>query len=115
MSRSSSPACLPGRPAGDAGCDQKTKGGTMRVLVAGASGAIGTRLVAQLIDAGHEVIGTSRSPGNAARVQALGAKAVVLDLLDPRAVGEAVRKIEPEAILHEATALADVSFSKNLD
>ena len=87
----------------------------MRVFVAGASGAVGTRLVAQLIDAGHEVTGTSRSPENAARVQALGAEAVVLDLLDARAVREAVREAEPEAIVHEATALADVNFSRNLD
>ena len=44
----------------------------MRVFVAGASGAIGTRLVPQLIDAGHEVIGTYRSPGSAERLRALG-------------------------------------------
>ena len=54
----------------------------MRVFVAGASGAIGTRLVPQLIDRGHEVIGTSRSPGNAERVRALGAEPIALDLLD---------------------------------
>jgi 2-alkyl-3-oxoalkanoate reductase len=54
----------------------------MRVFVTGASGAIGTRLVPQLIDAGHEVIGTVHSPGNAKRVRALGAKPVALDLLD---------------------------------
>ena len=62
----------------------------MRVFVAGASGAIGTRLVPQLIDAGHEVIGTFRSPGSAERLRALGAEAVALDLLDARAVRKAV-------------------------
>ena len=87
----------------------------MRVFVAGASGAIGTRLVPQLIDRGHEVIGTSTSPGSAERVRALGAEPIVLDLLDPRAVLEAVREAEPDAIVHQATALADVKFSKNLD
>jgi 2-alkyl-3-oxoalkanoate reductase len=51
----------------------------MRVFVAGASGAIGTRLVPQLIDAGHEVIGTFRSPGSAERLRALGTEPVVLD------------------------------------
>ena len=57
----------------------------MRVFVAGASGAIGTRLVPQLIDAGHEVIGTLQvAPAGAERVRALGAKPVALDLLDAR-------------------------------
>jgi nucleoside-diphosphate-sugar epimerase len=87
----------------------------MRVFVAGASGAIGTRLVPQLIERGHEVIGTSRSPGNAERVRALGAKPISLDLLDPRAVRKAVLETEPEAIVHQATALADARFSRNLD
>jgi nucleoside-diphosphate-sugar epimerase len=87
----------------------------MRVFVAGASGAIGTRLVPQLIDSGHEVIGTSRSPRNTERIRALGAEPIVLDLLDPRAVREAVLEVEPDAIVHQATALADVRFSRNLD
>ena len=87
----------------------------MRVFVAGASGAIGTRLVPQLIERGHEVIGTSRSPRNAERVRALGAQPIVLDLLDRDAVIEAVAAAEPDAIVHQATALADVKFSRNLD
>ncbi len=87
----------------------------MRVLVVGASGAIGTRLVPQLIDRGHEVIGTFRSPGNAKRVRALGAEPIALDLLGARAVRKAVLETEPEAIVHQATALADVRFGKSLD
>jgi 2-alkyl-3-oxoalkanoate reductase len=87
----------------------------MRVFVAGASGAIGSRLVPQLIDRGHEVIGTSGSPGNAERVQALGAEAVALDLLDPRAVREAVLESRPDAIVHEATALADQRDFRHFD
>jgi nucleoside-diphosphate-sugar epimerase len=87
----------------------------MRVFVAGASGAIGTRLVPQLIERGHEVIGTSRSPRNAERVRALGAQPIVLDLLDRDAVIEAVAAAEPDAIVHQATALAAVKFSRNLD
>jgi 2-alkyl-3-oxoalkanoate reductase len=87
----------------------------MRVFVAGASGAIGTRLVPQLVDRGHEVIGTSRSSGNAERLRALGAEPVALDLLDPRAVRKAILEAEPEAIVHQATALTGARFSKNLD
>jgi nucleoside-diphosphate-sugar epimerase len=87
----------------------------MRVFVAGASGAIGARLVPQLLDRGHEVIGTSRSPESAERIRALGAKPIVLDLLDRRAVRKAVLETKPEAIVNQATALANVRFSRNLD
>ena len=87
----------------------------MRVFVAGASGAIGTRLVPRLIERGHEVTGTSRSPAKAEGLRALGARAVVLDLLRRDAVIEAVAAARPDAIVHEATALADARFSRNLD
>jgi nucleoside-diphosphate-sugar epimerase len=87
----------------------------MRVFVAGASGAIGTRLVPQLIEAGHEVIGTSTSPAGADRLRTLGAEAAVLDLLDREAVRRAVLGSSPDAIVSEATALRDARFSRNLD
>jgi nucleoside-diphosphate-sugar epimerase len=87
----------------------------MRVFVAGASGAIGTRLVPQLIDRGHEVIGTFHSPGNTERVRALGAEPYELDLLDARAVRQAVLDTRPEAIVHQGSALADVRFGRSLD
>jgi nucleoside-diphosphate-sugar epimerase len=87
----------------------------MRVLIAGASGAIGTRLVRQLVARGDEVIGTSRSAAGGQRIQALGATSLTLEVLDPRAVRNAVLESKPDAIVHQATALADVTFSKNLD
>jgi nucleoside-diphosphate-sugar epimerase len=87
----------------------------MRVLVAGASGAIGRRLVPQLIEAGHDVIGTHNSPDNAEPLRRLGARPVQLDLLDVRAVRVVVLEQEPEAIVHEATALADATWGRNFD
>src|ERR1700683_1572459 len=87
----------------------------MRVLVVGASGAIGARLVPQLVDRGNEGIGTVRSAGSAGRVRALGAEPIALDLLSARAVRQAVLENEPEAIIHQATALADVRFGRSLD
>src|SRR5215470_11872674 len=86
----------------------------MRVFVAGASGALGSHLVPQLIDAGHEVIGTHNSPASAQLVEVLGAEPVRLDLLDPRAVRTAVLGSRPDAIVHEATALGGVKFGRNL-
>jgi 2-alkyl-3-oxoalkanoate reductase len=87
----------------------------MRVFMAGASGAVGSRLVPQLIDAGHEVVGTYNSSANAERVRTLGAKPIALDLLDARAVRMAVLESEPEAIVHQATALANARFGRSLD
>jgi nucleoside-diphosphate-sugar epimerase len=87
----------------------------MRVFVAGASGAIGTRLVRQLVDRGHEVIGTSTSAEKADQIRALGADPVALDLLDPGAVRRAVLETKPEAIIHEATALTGLSDFKHFD
>ena len=87
----------------------------MRVMVVGASGAIGSRLVPQLIGRGHEVIGTFSSPGKAERVRALGAQPISVDLLDASAVHKAVTEAQPDAIIHEATALANAGFSRSLD
>jgi len=87
----------------------------MRILVVGASGAIGTRLVPQLIERGHEVVGTFRSAGNAERVRALGAEPIALDLLDAREVRRTVLESGAGAIVHQATALANVRFARSLD
>jgi nucleoside-diphosphate-sugar epimerase len=85
----------------------------MRVLVAGATGAIGARLVPQLVERGHDVIATTRSRPE--RVRALGAEPVVLDLLDAEAVGRAVSEAAPEVVVHEATALAAMGSMRNFD
>jgi len=87
----------------------------MRVLVAGATGAVGRRLVPELVARGHNVVGTSRTRENAAGLRSLGATPAVLDLLDPTAVGDLVSRTEPEAIVHEATALSGISDIKHFD
>src|SRR5262245_42773277 len=87
----------------------------MRVFVTGATGAIGTRLVPHLIEAGHEVTGTYNSPASAERLRALGGTPVKVDLVDARAVRKAVLESEPEAIVHEATALSNAKWGRNVD
>jgi len=87
----------------------------MKIFVAGARGAIGSRLVPQLVARGHEVVGTSRTNLRASRLREQGARGVILDLLDRRAVREAVLAAEPEAIVHQATALAGGLDLKNFD
>jgi 2-alkyl-3-oxoalkanoate reductase len=78
----------------------------MKVFVAGATGAVGSRLVPQLVARGHDVVGMTRSARKQALVRSLGARPVVADALDPDAVAEAVATAEPEVIVHQLTALS---------
>jgi nucleoside-diphosphate-sugar epimerase len=87
----------------------------MRVMVVGATGAIGTRLVRQLRERGHEVSGTSRSSGKSERLRALGADPLVLDALNAEAVRKTLIATRPDAVIYEATALADISDFKHFD
>jgi nucleoside-diphosphate-sugar epimerase len=77
----------------------------VRVFLAGATGVIGRRRVGLLIGGGHQVTGTTRSPERAEALRAAGARAVVLDALDERAMVAAVREAAPEAVIHQLTAL----------
>jgi nucleoside-diphosphate-sugar epimerase len=88
----------------------------MKVLVAGATGAIGRQLVPKLVANGHEVVGITRSEAKADAVRALGAKPAIADALDPEQVAAAVAASEPEAIIHELTGLAgNLGNLRNLD
>jgi nucleoside-diphosphate-sugar epimerase len=77
----------------------------MRVFVAGATGAVGRPLVTQLLAAGHEVTGMTRSPGRAEALRAAGADAVVADVYDAGAVREAMQAARPEAVVNQLTDL----------
>jgi nucleoside-diphosphate-sugar epimerase len=77
----------------------------MRVLLAGASGAVGTPLTRQLIAAGHQVVGITRSQANAQRLRDAGAEAVVADVLDRQNLLTAVRDVRADAVMHQLTAL----------
>ncbi|MEV0633383.1 NAD(P)-dependent oxidoreductase [Streptomyces sp. NPDC050619] len=79
---------------------------TMRVFVAGGTGAIGRRLVPQLVARGHQVTATTRSAAKSGLLERLGAEAVVMDGLDAASVGEAVAAARPDAIVHQMTGLA---------
>lgn len=74
----------------------------MRVLVAGATGAIGKPLVAALREAGHEVLALTRN----ATVQVPGARTVVADVLDREGLLQAVQGLTADAVIHELTALS---------
>ncbi|MFL5896527.1 MAG: NAD-dependent epimerase/dehydratase family protein [Thermoleophilaceae bacterium] len=84
----------------------------MRIFLAGATGALGKRLVPRLIEAGHTVVGTTRSEERATELWDLGAKPIVADALDRDAVVAAVVDARPDAIVHQLTALSGADFRR---
>jgi nucleoside-diphosphate-sugar epimerase len=82
----------------------------MRVLLAGASGAIGTPLTRQLLATGHQVVGITRSRANAQRLRTDGAEPVVADVIDRDALLTAVQHVRADAVIHELTALGSIKM-----
>ncbi|MGH8969203.1 MAG: NAD-dependent epimerase/dehydratase family protein [Actinomycetes bacterium] len=87
----------------------------MHVYIAGGTGAIGTRLIPQLVERGHRVTATTTDPAKRAGLERLGAHPVVVDGLHSAAVGEAVATAEPDAVVHQMTALAGKIDPKHFD
>lgn len=77
----------------------------MRVFVAGASGAVGRRMIPQLTEAGHSVVAITRDPAKAQALRERGVEAVICDVFDRERVAAAVRDARPDAIVHQLTDL----------
>jgi nucleoside-diphosphate-sugar epimerase len=84
----------------------------VRVFVAGGTGVVGRRLVPQLVARGHQVTATTTSAGKLGALAELGAEPVVMDGLDAESVTQAVAKAEPDAIVHEMTAISAAHSGK---
>jgi 2-alkyl-3-oxoalkanoate reductase len=87
----------------------------MKVFVAGATGAVGRRLVPVLVANGHEVAALTRSAEKADSLRAAGADPVVADGLDRDAVMKAIVRTEPEVVVHQMTGLTDAKSFKRFD
>jgi nucleoside-diphosphate-sugar epimerase len=87
----------------------------MKIFVAGATGAIGRRLVPLLVLNGHDVVGMTRSADKAASLRADGATPAIADALDPRAVLAAVRHAEPDVVVHELTSIPPMRNPRKFD
>jgi NAD(P)-dependent dehydrogenase (short-subunit alcohol dehydrogenase family) len=68
------------------------------VLILGASRGIGLELVRQSTEAGHRVIATVRDDAGRARVQALGAEALTVDVANPASVSGLAWQLDGEKI-----------------
>jgi len=77
----------------------------MKIFLAGATGAIGSRLVPLLVEAGHQVTGTTRSAAKADALRAAGIGPVVVDVFDAPALARAVVAARPEVVIHQLTDL----------
>jgi nucleoside-diphosphate-sugar epimerase len=77
----------------------------VKILIAGASGAIGRPLVRRLKANRHEVLALTRSPDSAPALREIGAEPVIADALDAAAVKAAVGRIRPDAVINELTSL----------
>jgi NAD dependent epimerase/dehydratase family len=85
----------------------------MRIFLAGASGVVGKHLVPLLREAGHAVVGTTRSREKAEHLRALGVQPEILDALDRQATVSAVMQARPGAIVHQLTAIpADLNLRR---
>ncbi|HET7493262.1 MAG TPA: NAD(P)-dependent oxidoreductase [Bradyrhizobium sp.] len=78
----------------------------MIIFLAGATGAVGRRVCVLLMDAGHQVVGTTRSPDKASLLRALGVAPIVVDFLDADAAADAMRTVRPDIVVHQLTDLA---------
>ncbi len=77
----------------------------LRIVLAGAAGAVGRRLTPLLVEAGHHVAGTTRSAAKAEMLRALGAEPVVVDVYDADALAQAVAAARPDVVVHQLTDL----------
>jgi nucleoside-diphosphate-sugar epimerase len=77
----------------------------MKIFLAGAGGAIGKRLVPLLLDAGHHVVGTTRSTSKANALRAAGVEPVIVNVFDALALSRAVSAARPDIVIHQLTDL----------
>src|SRR4051794_37590041 len=87
----------------------------MKIFVAGATGAIGKRLVPMLVARGDDVVALTSTPAKAGLIRALAAELAVADALDRAALMQAVMRAEPDVVVHQLTALNGVKDFKNFD
>jgi 2-alkyl-3-oxoalkanoate reductase len=83
----------------------KRRRANMRVLIAGAGGAVGQRLVPLMAQAGHTVAALTRSESKRESLSRMGAMVFIADALDPKSVDQAIATFRPNAIVNQLTSI----------
>ncbi|MEH2184304.1 NAD-dependent epimerase/dehydratase family protein [Nostoc sp.] len=77
----------------------------MKIFVAGATGAIGRPLIAQLLAKGHDIVALTRSSERANALAEQGVELAIADVFDAEAVKAAVVRAQPKVVIEQLTAL----------
>jgi nucleoside-diphosphate-sugar epimerase len=85
----------------------------MHVLLVGATGVLGRRILPRLVALGYRVTAVTRDPGRLPALEAAGASPAVADILDAAAIGAVVRDAAPDIVMHQLTDLRDGNRAAN--
>src|SRR6185295_4737816 len=85
----------------------------MKILLAGATGVVGRLLLPLLVQAGHEVIGTTRRSTKLDEIVASGGQPVVMDVMDRAATFALLEHVRPDVVIHQLTDLGERDFAAN--
>jgi 2-alkyl-3-oxoalkanoate reductase len=86
----------------------------MKIFVAGATGAIGRPLIAQLLNKGHHVVALTRTLEKAQALSQLGVEPAIADVFDSEAVKNAIAHAQPEVVIEQLTALPKTYTGKSM-
>jgi nucleoside-diphosphate-sugar epimerase len=85
----------------------------MHVLLAGATGVLGRRILPRLVALGYEVTAVTRNSSQVPALRAIGATPAVADVLDADALAAVLRTTAPDTVMHQLTDLRDGSRAAN--
>lgn len=85
----------------------------MKIFVAGAAGAVGRLLLPDLVRAGHQVTGMTRSASHTAAIRESGARPLIGDVFDRDHLMTVITEVQPDVIIHQLTSLGSMNFADN--
>src|SRR5690349_19616886 len=85
----------------------------MKILLAGATGAVGRILLPLLVQAEHEVVGTTRRAAKLDEIAALGGQPIILDVMNRKSTFAVLEQTRPDVVIHQLTDLGERDFTAN--